>query len=105
MPRRGLVEFLQLIPNVPRQADHEIAGRAAIAELGVLPEVAEHLQQVRLAASVEAADPRGDLAVPVQVLQVLGKDALHRMPVLAITHERGQLGTQLVFILWHGLSP
>ena len=42
---------------VGQAAAHETAGRRSVGELGIGPQVGEHLQEVRLAATEEAAHP------------------------------------------------
>ena len=58
----GGVELAQQTAQVVGHRRHQAARRRAVRELRVLPQVAQHLQQVRLAAAEEAADPCGLLA-------------------------------------------
>ena len=75
---------------------NETAGRAPIGKLRVPPEVREHLQQVRLAAAEEAADPGRVLFRSAEVREIAIHDALQRIAELPVAYERLQLGPQLV---------
>ena len=57
--------------------------------------MAQHLQQVRLAAAEEAADPRGLLVGLAQAVEVRADDPLHAVGVLSFADERGEFAVQL----------
>ena len=74
---------------------HEAASRRTIGKLRVGPEVAQHLQKMRLAAAEEPADPRRLLAGLGDVPQIRGEDPLKAVRVLPLADERRQLAAQL----------
>src|SRR5262249_40437165 len=90
------VEFAKQLAKLVGHRRHEAARRGTVGELGVPPEVAGHLQQVRLAAAEEAADPRGLLARRREVREERLEDLDDAFGVLALAHERGELAAQLV---------
>ena len=57
--------------------------------------MAQHLEQVRLAAAEEAADPCGFLVGLAQAVEVRADDPLHAIGVLALAHKRRELAAQL----------
>jgi hypothetical protein len=66
--------------------------------------VPRHLQQVRLAAAKEAADPRGDLAIAIQGPQVAAEDPVERFAVLPIADERPEFRFEFAFGVFVGLG-
>ena len=71
------VKFAKLCLDLVRQAaTGETTGSRAVVEGGVHPKMGEHLEQVRLAAAEEAADPSGLLSRGPQVRQIAVEDAL-----------------------------
>ena len=90
------LQLPQGVPDFRRQpAGDESAGRGAVVELRILPEVRQHLEQVRLAASKETAHPHGVLAGRVEVRQVPLQHPLQRVGETAGADERLELGAQL----------
>ena len=77
------------------QFQHQIPGPFPGAHLGVGPQVAEHLLEVRLAAAKEPRHPRSVLAGLPLLGQVTLQDPLHRLAVLAVAHEGAQFALQL----------
>lgn len=92
----GRVELAQQTAHLVGHQGHQAARRRAVRELRVGPQVARHLQQVRLAAAEEPADPRGLLACLGEVGQERRQEALDAVGVLALAHERRQLAAQLL---------
>ena len=76
-------------------ARDEGAGRGAIGELRVDPEVGEHLQQMRLAAPEEAADPGGFLPPPAEVGDEPFEDAAKAVGEPPVADEGLQFGAEL----------
>ena len=112
-PRRGVqaaaalaqrVEFAQKVLHFLREAGQAAGGRAVV-EAGVHPQMAEHLQQVRLAAAVEAAHPRRRLRRRTDVAEVGLQDADQAVLVLALAHEVLKLVPErLDFLVAGGLA-
>ena len=61
----------------------------------VLPEMTQHLEQVRLATAKEAADPSCFLIGLANAIEVGTDDFLNAVGVLAFAHESGELTAQL----------
>ena len=95
-PVRVGVELAKLGPHLVGQpAANQTAGRRPVGELGVDPQVGEHLQEVRLAAAEEAADPRRVLLRGSEVGEIAVENALERVAELPVADERLELGPQL----------
>jgi hypothetical protein len=92
----GGVQLAQRVTDVLGQVRHQAAGGGPVRELRVHPQVSEHLEEVRLAAPVEAAHPGALLAGAAQPREVGEEDAKDALRVLPFAHERGQLATQLL---------
>ena len=86
-------EFLQLVAHALWQVRDAPRG-GAVVEGAVDPECTQHLDQVRLARAVEAADPHGRLLGLLDVLQVDVEDVFQALFVLAIAHEGFELVPQ-----------
>ena len=67
-----------------------------VGEFGVAPKVAQHLQEMRLAAAEEAADPSAPLAGPVHIVEERPDDPLDAVRVLALADEGRKLAAQLL---------
>ena len=89
------VELAELGLHPIGELQHQIPGSLAGAHLGVGPQVAEHLLQVRFAAAKEPRHPGSVLAGLPLLGQVVLQDPLHCLAVLAVAHERAQLALQL----------
>ena len=95
-PPRPRVQLPQrMLDGCRKPVVHEAARRLPVLELRVHPQVREHLEKVRLAASEEAAHPDGILARAVEVAEVAFQDPLERVGELALADEGFQLGAQL----------
>ena len=96
-PVRVGVQLAKLGPNLVGQpAANQTAGRRPVWELGVHPQVGEHLQEVRLAAAEEAADPRRLLLRGPEVREIAVENALERVAELPVADEGLELGPQLL---------
>jgi hypothetical protein len=91
----GGVELAEEAAKVIRHRRNEAASRRAVGELRVGPEVAQHLQKMRLAAAEETTDPRRFLAGLANVAKIRGEDPLDPVRVLSLADERRQLAAQL----------
>ena len=90
----GLVEFGEVGADLLRHLGHDAAGRGAVGERRVGPEVGEHLEQVALAAAEEAANPDRLLRRVAQVAEVLREDAVESAGKLPLADEHLQLAAQ-----------
>ena len=79
--------------DLGRQADQR-ARSGAVVEAVVLPQVAQHLDQVRLAAAEEATHPDGILFSLAQATEVGAEHAFHAPGVFAIANEVLQFEAQ-----------
>ena len=92
------VEFREVRLDVFRQAaGDEASGLRAVVERRVHPEMREHLQQVRLAAAEEAADPGGLLPAAAEVGEEPFEDALQTVGEAAVADEGLQFGAEGAF--------
>ena len=90
------IELAELrLDLVGQPSAHQAAGRRAVLEGGVHPEMGQHLEQVGLAAAEEAADPRRVLPGRSQVGEVAVEDALEGVAELAVTDEGLDLRAEL----------
>jgi hypothetical protein len=89
------VELAQEFAQLVRHGGDDGSRGRAIWKGGVLPQMAQHLEQVRLAAAEEAADPCGFLVGLAQTVEVRADDPLHAVGVLAFAHERREFAAQL----------
>ena len=90
------IQLAKLCLNLVGQtaADQPARGRP-IGERGVHPQVGEHLQEVRLAAAEEAADPCGILLRGVEVREIAIENALEGVAELPVADEGLELRAQL----------
>ena len=102
-PAGAGVQFRERRPNLGREpARDQGAGRDPVVERRVRPEVSEHLEEVRLAAPEEAADPGGFLPLAADVGEESFKNALQPVSEAAVADEALQLGA--VLAVEHGLG-
>ena len=85
------LEFAELRADLVGQVD-ETAGTGPVGEDAVRPQGLEHPDQVRLPASVEAADPHRGLRRLVEIGEVAPQDPIQTRRVLAL----GDEGVELV---------
>ena len=91
------IQFLKLRMNlIGKPVLNQTTGGTSIGKLRVPPEMGEHLQQVRLAAAEEAADPRRVLFRGPEVRKIAIEDAQQRLAELPVADEHLELGPQLV---------
>ena len=101
-PTRSLsrgVQFAEQGTKVFRDRRHKASGGGAIGKARVLPEVAEHLQQVRFAAAEKPAHPCAALAGLSDIVEEGANDLLDAIRVLPLADECLKFATQL------GLGP
>ena len=91
----GDVELAQQRGQIFGDRGDQAARRRPVGEFGVAPQVAEHLQEVRLAAAEEAADPGAALAGPAQIVEERADDPLDAVRILALADEGRELAAQL----------
>jgi len=91
-------QLLEGVPDLVGQR-REVARRGPVWEVIVGPQVAQDLDQVGLAAAVEAADPDRRLLRVAHVAQVGVEDLLEAAGVLALAHEGTQLVAQRLHIV------
>ncbi len=96
-PVRVGVQLAELrLDLVGQAAAHQAAGRRPVGERRVHPQVGEHLQQVRLAAAEEAADPGRVLLRGPEVREVAVENALQGVAELPVADEGLELGPQFL---------
>ena len=96
-PVRVGVQLAKLSLNLVGQpATNQTAGGRPVGEPGVHPQVGEHLQEVRLAAAEEAADPRRLLLRGPEAREIAVENALKRVAELPVADEGLELGPQLL---------
>ncbi len=93
------VQLAQQSAKVLRDRWNEAPGLRSVRKARVLPQVAEHFEEVRLSASEEAADPGSSLAGLAEIIEERPNDLLNAVGVLAFADEREKLAAQL------GLRP
>ena len=90
------VQLAKLRLNLVGQAAaNQTARGRSVGERGVHPQVGEHLQEVRLAAAEEAADPRGVLLRRAEVREIAIENALEGVAELPVADEGLELRPQL----------
>ena len=89
----AVAQFSEQIGYFRRQR-HQRAGGGAVGKVGVLPEVAQHFDQMGFAAAKEAADPDGVLLRFSQTAEVGLEHPLHSARVFAIADKVLQLETE-----------
>ena len=90
------VELAEQFAQFIRQRGHQRPCTGSIGECGVLPEVAQHLQQVRLAAAEEPADPHRLLVGLSKAVQKRANDLLDAVGVLTLANESGKFASQFL---------
>src|SRR5205814_6778722 len=86
--------FSERASQVVRHSWHKASCRRTVRENRVDPQVSEHLQQVRLAATEEAAYPRCLLAGVREVLEKRLDDLRDPVCILPFADEGAQLGLE-----------
>ena len=97
-PSRALsrgIQFTKEGTQVFRDRRHKASGGGTIGKARVLPEVAEHLQQVRFAAAEKPAYPRAALTGLADIVEEGANDLLNAIRVLPLADECLKLSTQL----------
>jgi hypothetical protein len=89
------VQFTKEGTKVFRDRRHKASGGGTIGKASVLPQVAEHLQQVRLAAAEKPAHPCAALTRFADIVEEGANDLLNAIRVLPLADECLKLATQL----------
>ena len=91
----GCVEFSERASQIVRHGRHEASRGRTVRKDRVDPQVSQHLQEVRLAATEEPADPRGLLARVREVLEKRLDDPGDPVCILPFADEGAQFGLEL----------
>ena len=92
----GNIKLAQQCGQILGNRWNQAPRRRPVGEFGVAPKVAEHLQEVRLAAAEEAADPSAPLAGPAQIVEERADDPLDAVRILTLTDEGREFAAQLL---------
>ena len=91
----GRVELSEGAAQIVRDIWDEAAGRGSVRKSRIDPEVRQHLQKMRLAASEEPADPRGLLTRMRKVLEERLDDPCDPVGILPLADEGTKFSLQL----------
>ena len=86
----AIAQFLEQISDFRRQL-HERAGGGTVGKTVILPEIAQHFDEMGFAAAEEAADPDRLLLLPPQAIEVGLENPLQSAGVFAIADKGLQL--------------